>query len=260
MASALLLGAGAAHATPRPLPYSYPVQTLPAKALELEQIVDGTPVRVPREDAADSKAVTSVRWRLETEFEYGVTDWLEVAWYLTFEQGGSASTPFLRFQGVKQRARAAFAGRGEWPVDVGVYLEVAEFHDEVEIEQKILLGKRLGRFDLIANLWVEQEYYFQEDAWKFVYNPTVGAALELSPNFSAGLEYWVRGRFDEEESASTDIPSSARHYLGPTFMAQRGEYFLSLAAYARLDRFGKSQALDDAYGNVWFRAMLGIGL
>jgi hypothetical protein len=247
-------------ATPRPLPFTYPTQTLPAGALELEQYVDSTPVRVARENAADTTAVTSLRWKLETELEYGISDQVEAGFYFVFEQGPSATTPFLRFQGVKQRVRLQLAERGEWPVDLGLYVEVAEFHNEVEFEQKILLGKRFGRLDLNANLWVEQEYYFQDDAWKFVYNPTLGAAFELSPHLSVGLEYWARGRFDDDGAAAPDTPSGARHYLGPTVMGQAGEYFLSLGAYARLDRWGKSQVIDDAWGKVWVRALLGIGL
>ena len=258
---ALLLTSGSARATPRPLPFSYPPQVLPAESFEGEQIIDTTPVRVAREDPSDTKAVTSLRWHLETEFEYGLTDWLELSWYLAFDQSASAQSPFLQFQGVKQRARAQLADRGEWPIDLGVYVEIAEFHDEVEFEQKLLLGKRLGRLDLIANLWGEQEYYFQEGDWKFVYNPTAGVTYELSPHFNVGVEYWARGRFDAEATnGRADSAADARHYLGPTFLAQRGEYFLSVGAYARLDRLGKSQRLEDPWGNIWVRAMLGIGL
>jgi hypothetical protein len=253
--------AGVASATPRPLPFTYSPQTLPAGALELEQYVDATPVRVARENAADTTAVTSLRFRLESELEYGLTDSVEVAWYFVFEQAASPGVPALRFQGVKQRVRFQLAERGEWPVDLGVYLEVAEFHNEVEFEEKVLLGKRFGRFDLNANLWVEQEYYFQENAWKFVYNPSIGVAFEASPHFSVGLEYWARGRFDRGSGAeAAESPSRTRHYLGPTLMGQAGEYFLSLGAYARMDRLSKAQPVDDGWGKLWFRALLGIGL
>lgn len=264
-ASALALGAAAllssasARATPRALPFTYPPQTLPAGALELEQYVDTTPVRVAREDTADTKAVTSLRWDMQTEFEYGLTDYVELAWYFVYQQGASAQAPALTFRGVKQRVRFNLADRGVWPVDVGGYLEVAEYHNELEFEEKLLLGKRFGRLDVLANLWIEQEYYFQEDSWKLVYNPTVGASYELSPNFNAGLEYWARGRFDEG-AAADETPSGARHYLGPALMAQRGEHFLTVGAYARLDRFGETQRIDDAWGNVWVRVLLGIGL
>lgn len=248
-----------AWATPRALPFTYPPQTVPSGALELEQYVDTTPVRVAREDASDTKAVTSLRWDLQTEIEYGLTDYVELAWYFVYQQGASARAPALTFRGIKQRVRFNLADRGTWPVDVGGYLEVAEYHDEIEFEQKVLLGKRFGRLDVLSNLWIEQEYYFQDDSWKLIYNPTLGASYELSPNFNAGVEYWVRGRFDSGEAAD-DTPSGARHYLGPAFMLQRGEHFVTLGAYARLDTLGQSQQVDDAWGNVWVRVLLGIGL
>jgi hypothetical protein len=141
----------------------------------------------------------------------------------------------------------------------------------VELEQKLLLSRRFGYLTAVANLWVEQEYYFQDQAWKLIYNPTLGAVYEFSPNFMLGLEYWARGRFDEDttEQASgaglspgddgTASPSGARHYLGPTFLLQSGEAWWSTGVYARLDHFSEDAVADDPYGKVWIRTMVGLG-
>ena len=267
---ALALVTARAVATPRPLPFTYPAQTLPEGSLEVEQYLDWVPVRVAREDADGTRAVTSFRSVLQTELEYGFTDRLEGAFYFTFRQNASASSPVLTFQGVKQRLRYELSERGVWPIDVGLYGEIAEFHNELEFEEKILLSRRLGAFSAACNLWVEQEYYFQIPEWRFLYNPTVGATYDLSPNFVVGLEYWVRGRFDDDDAPATaapgsvapasDIPSGARHYLGPTFMAQAAEVFFTLGAYARLDHLGDSAVVGDQYGKFWFRALIGVDL
>jgi hypothetical protein len=267
-AAAFALSVGAlapsAHATPRPLPFSYPAETLPAGVLELEQYADLIPVRVAREGAASTDAVTSLRSVLATELEYGISDRLELGLYFAFRQNASATSPYFQFQGIKQRLRYRISDPATWPIELGVYGEVAEFHDEIELEQKILISKRWGRFGVASNLWIEQEYYFQLQQWRFIYNPTLGTWFEVSPAFSVGLEYWVRGRFDDPEPTATAVPELAadvaRHYLGPTLMLQAGERFTSFGAYARLDHFGDDAVVGDQYGKLWFRWLIGIHL
>ena len=118
----------------------------------------------------------------------------------------------------------------------------------------------MGALELVANLWVEQEYVFADHEWKHFYNPTPGATYELTPGVALGLEYWARGRFDEvEEDGDADDPAGAtKHYLGPTVMLSTGEYGLSLGAYVRLT--GDDGAIGDPFGRVWVRLILGIGL
>jgi hypothetical protein len=263
---AAALPAPSALANPHPLPYSYPYQTLPQGKIEVEEIVDLVPMQVSREKVDGTRdAVTALRYQLQTELELGITDRLELGLYFAFRQGATADTPALRFEGMKQRLRYRFAEEGDLPLDIGVCLEVAEFYNEVELEQKLLLSRRFGYLTAVANLWVEQEYYFQDQEWKLIYNPTAGAVYEFSPNFMLGLEYWARGRFDEPEAdeasgdAAADSPSGARHYLGPTFLLQSGEAWWSTGVYARLDHFSEDAVADDPYGKVWIRTMVGLG-
>lgn len=260
---AVLISSSAA-ANPHPLPYSYPYQTLPQGKVEVEEIADMVPVRVAREQPDGTRdAVTALRSQLQTELEIGVHDRLELALYFSFHQSATADTPAMRFDGLKQRLRYRFAEEGDLPVDLGVYLEVAEFYDEVELEEKLLLSRRFGYLTTVCNLWVEQEYYFQTQEWKLIYNPTLGATYELSPNLMLGLEYWARGRFNQASAAAgqanSDSPSGARHYLGPTVLLQSGEAWWSTGVYARLDHFGEAAVAEDPYGKVWIRTMVGLG-
>jgi len=257
-----------AAANPRPLPFTYPYVTLPEGSLEVEQYVDLIPVRVARELADGTlEGVTSLRAQLTTELEYAVTDRLEVGLYFAFRQGASADTPFLRFQGLKQRARYRFAEVGEWPVDVGVYFEIAEFHDELEFEEKILLSRNFGAVTMVANLWVEQEYYFQTGETKHIYNPTIGGSYDVLPRLQIGAEYWARGRFDstatmtnEMMTDTNDSPTRTAHYAGPTVLVQAEKAWLSVGAYARLDTLGDAPIVNDPYGKLWVRAIVGIDL
>lgn len=251
-----------AAANPHPLPFSYPYQTLPKGRIEVEQVVDLVPMRVAREKADGTRdAVTALRSRLQTELEIGVRDRLELGLYFSFQQSATADTPAMRFDGLKQRLRYRFAEEGDLPVDLGVYVEVAEFFNEIEFEQKLLLSRRFGYLTLVSNLWVEQEYYFQTEEWKLIYNPTLGGTFEFSPNLMLGLEYWARGRFNKAAAAesNSDTPVAARHYLGPTLLLQSGEAWWSTGVYARLDNFAEAARAEDPYGKVWVRTMVGLG-
>ncbi len=90
LAVAALAASSPARATPRPLPFTYPAETLPEGVLEAEQYADLVPVRVAREDAAGTQAVTSIRSVLQTELEYCITDRLELGFYFAFRQNASA--------------------------------------------------------------------------------------------------------------------------------------------------------------------------
>ncbi len=256
-----------AHANPHPLPFSYPYQTLPKDKLEVEEIVDLVPIRVARERLdGTQEGVIALRSRLQTELEFGLSDRLELGLYFSFRQAASADTPALRFDGLKQRLRYRFAEAGDLPLDVGLYLEVAEFYDEIEIEEKLLLSRRFGYMTAVVNLWVEQEYYFQTQETKHIYNPTAGVSYEFSPRLMLGLEYWARGRFDEPKPSSvaaladaTDSHPGARHYLGPTLLLQSGEAWWATGVYARLDHLGEAAIADDPYGKGWVRSTVGLG-
>jgi hypothetical protein len=129
----------------------------------------------------------------------------------------------------------------------------------------LILARRFGPLSLHANLWVEQEYYFQEEEWRILYNPTAGVAYQVVPSFFVGLEYWARGRFDEApagaEGEGDSAPSSGpHHYGGPTLMVQSEQGFASLGTYLRWDDLGQSAQPDDPWGKVWVRVLFGVDL
>jgi len=256
-----LFVASDALATPKPLPFSYFANVKQLGDFEFEAITDFSPVRVARETENGTDAVTGVRFDLTTELEYGLGHGLELGWYFTFFQAGAPGVGVMSFQGMKQRIRWALAEPNEWPIDVGLYFEIAEKNNEFELEQKILLSKRVGAWRFLVNLWVEQEYYFQDADWKFIYHPTVGFTYDLSPNVTLGLEYWAQGRFDDAGPAdATDILRGTVHYLGPTVMLSSANPWLSLGVYVRLDSLGEDAIVGDAFGQIWFRTIVAFDL
>jgi hypothetical protein len=260
VAAALTLSSRA-HANPRPLPFTYPYETLPEGSAEIEQYVDATWVRTPSDPAA-TDTTFAPNYLLQTELEYGITDHLEMGAYVVFsQQPNAAADPTLTFEGVKYRLRYRFAEEGEWPVDTAVYLEGAAFHDEYEIEGKVILGKRIGKLKLMANAWVEEEWERGKDA-AFIINPTIGATYQLDPKLFLGIEYWARGQVSPP-SGLDDVDAfnaKVHHFLGPAVSMMFGKVWLSVGVYARLDELSRSSMVGDQYGKIWVRSVLGLDL
>jgi hypothetical protein len=244
-----------ARANPRPLPYTYIYETLPAGEAEVELYADLVPLRLL--DAAGTPT-----WYLasqfQTEIEYGLTDRLELGLYLDLAPT-DPSFPNLPSMpegtGVKQRLRYRFADAGQWPVDVAVYGELVELQREIEIEGKIILQRRAGPFRFAANAWVEREYYFS-GAREWVLNPAAGVVFEKWATVQPGIEYWMHGEFEGGELDSD-------HFLGPTCILQFGKIWWSTGAYVHLNKIHAPTPVagvtgDPLDGPIWLRTIVGI--
>ncbi len=247
MMSTFLALALVAH--PRPFPFTYIYPTMPEGGLELEQYVDIVPVRITEEKPDGTlEGPIRPRFALQTELELGITDKLELGFYLVANQSGEGS---FVFDGLKQRLKYRLFEQGEMPLDIALYGEIAEKIDELELEEKIILSRRFGPVIVAANIWFEEEYAYGGE-WELLYNPTAGVSFELIPEISLGLEGWVRGAAGDE--------SFTHGFLGPVLLAQKGEYWLSLGGYVKLDGLGDTLLPGEAFGPVYVRVIAGIGL
>ena len=269
---AAVLSPAVAFADPHPLPYSYPYATLPAGSSEIEQYVDMTPVQ--GQNVQTGSGLTVPRSVLVTEVEYGITDRLEFGWYFQFSNnpasgagsGTTAGDVPLHFDGLKQRLRYRFADAGVWPVNVAVYGEVAELSNELELEGKVILDRRFGRWLAIANLWGEREFYYSGRR-EWVANPTGGVSFDVTPAFHVGVEYWMHGEFGGAVVADPTVMTpvqnfntAVHHYVGPAFLLQAKQAWVAIAPYVRLDDWARTGQQGDLYGRFWIRTIIGINL
>ena len=85
------------------LPFTYPSESLPNGASEMEQYFDLTPTHFY--DSQGSK-VWTVKSVITTEYEYGISNKLELGLYLELSNDpstqGLSSTPPMTFDGIKQ--------------------------------------------------------------------------------------------------------------------------------------------------------------
>jgi hypothetical protein len=260
-----------AAANPRPLPYTYPSESLPGGSLEIEQYVDLTPVPAVAASGTVSNAsglTTLIESTLTTEVEYGITSALELGLYFQLSDNpgtatGESQTVPIGFDGVKQRLRYRLARPGEWPIDVALYGEIAELQNEIELEAKLNLQRRFGPVRLMVNLWAEREFYFT-GRQEWVLNPTGGVAWEVFPWLSLGVEYWMHAELGGGASTAVNTFSAfneaPHHYLGPAIMLQFHKLWWSVAPYARLDEWSRAPQQGDQYGRLWVRTVLGLDL
>jgi hypothetical protein len=261
---ALVLYTGVASANPRPLPFTYQHEQLAAGATEIEQFVDLTPVRAT--DALSGDPAWYGLTQFQTEIEHGITDRLELGLYLTIAPGppqSLADVPRpMEGNGMKQRLRYQLAPTGQWPLDVSLYGEISETDHEIEFEAKVILQRRIGIARIIANAMAEQELYYdgQRD---FVIRPTAGVTFEASPSVQPGIEWWMSAEFHENSENSAlgtrEFPGP-HQYLGPALLLQFGNVWWTTGIYARLSDTGHTLVPGEAFGNLWVRSVVGVGL
>ena len=259
-----LFATSTAYANPRALPFTYTTDTLPAGQAELEQTVDLVPLR------ADNAASGARTWYLasafQTELEIGLCDRLELALYFTMAPAIANLTNTAQLpdaNGIKQRIRYIFAPQGEWPVDVGVYGELAENDHEFEFEGKLLLQRRFDKLRVAANLWAEYELEFDSDHIErdVVLHPTLGATYEINPRFHLGVDSWMRGEYPQTSSPTVrTFGLGPEYYVGPSVMMGFKKVWWTVAAYVRVSDVKHELQEGEAYGPVWFRTMVGYDL
>lgn len=265
-----LLSPRTALANPRPLPFTYPWETLSQGEAEIEQYVDVVPLRVLEGGAGSTKTVVEPRFELQTEVEYGVTDRLELGLYLVAKNApeeAGAGAPLV-FDGLKQRLRYRIGKEGQLPVDTSVYFEVAEMRDELELEEKLNLQKRFGRLKIDANLWVEQSFERGGNV-ELLVRPTAGFTYQITPNLFAGAEYWMKASVPlheapgtEQDASAPDSPAAfnekAHHFAGPALAFVWDKVWWSTGAYARLDEIGRAPLPGDKVGHFYVRTVIGL--
>jgi len=216
---AWLLVPSLAAANPRPLPFTYTTDTLPEGAVEIEQYADLQPLRASNPDAPD-KHLSYLASAFQTEIEIGLLPRLELGLYFTIvPDPGAGYLDAGEFPGIgsglKQRLRYVFADLGEWPIDVGLYGELTEKTNEVEIEGKLLLQRRFDRVRVAANLSAEYEFSLENTrAW--VLNPSAGITYEIDPSLSLGLDSWLRRDYAGD---ATGFNAKTQIYCAPATRA-----------------------------------------
>jgi hypothetical protein len=219
LASVLLAVPAVSRADRRYYGETYNAVTAPKGAVDLE-------LWTTRHEPPSGASGAPGLWRHQLEIETGVTDRWDVALYGVARQI-DGDDPEL--EAAKVETRYALAAPGTWLVDPVLYLEVQQsFVDEkpLSIEEKVIVGKDLGRLNVSLNLGAEQE--FEDGEVKPEWEYALGASWEVVPALRLGAEAF--GVVEEEEIAPGQEELEALLWAGPTASIAFGRAWLVLAA------------------------------
>ena len=171
-----------ADAGSRRFTYSYETTTMAAGAMELESWVTWKTNKASDPDFE--------RFDIRHEFEYGVTDRLQLALYFADWRHEKSSTESgkTEFRDVAIEAIYNLTDPNTTPFGSAIYGEIKGSDDFIELEAKLLLQKNLGSWMLVYNIGGEivwEDDYQNDEAELF---QTAGVSYQISPSWSVGAE------------------------------------------------------------------------
>jgi hypothetical protein len=194
-----------------------------------------------------------------TEFEYGVTDDLQVSLYGNVEwERVRPHTPLApaeteREFNVSGEAIYRFLNVYFDPVGFAVYLEPSYGANSRELEAKILLQKNFFNDDLRIAFNANFENRWERDAGTWhrasAIEMRLGAAYNITPEWSLCAEFSNENEFDG--LAGAGHPVSNLYYVGPTISYKGLPLTISFGAQAQLpwasDHTHAPGAIRDGY-------------
>ena len=182
MSTALAILPNPAQAGSRHFTYSYETTTMAAGALELESSVTWKTNQASEPDLE--------RFDIRHEFEYGVTDRLQLAIYFadwkyedTSADGGKA-----KFNDVAVEVIYNLTDPNTTAFGSALYGEIKGSDDFVELEAKLLLQKNIGQWMFVYNVGGEiawEDDYGNDEAELI---QSAGVSYQINPCWSVGAE------------------------------------------------------------------------
>jgi hypothetical protein len=243
-----------ATATDRLFTYTYEPETMPQGGFEFEQ---WTTLRAIRNDAVGQDRYS--RWDLRQEFEYGVTDYYTLSFYLNekgeyFRDPASGDkTDEFDFDSVSIENKWMVLNPAEHPVGLTLYLEPRIADDEFELEEKIILGQRFGAnkdWKWALNIthateWKDAEEEGEEDETEGELEFSFGLAKELDNHWSLGIEFRNHNELPEYEEWENTV-----FYLGPVLSFHSEKWWAAVTVMGQV--YGKNYQDTDPDGEPDF--------
>lgn len=203
------------------------------------------------------------------EFEKGISDKLQTAFYMNASHVGVGSY-FIDSTGIVRDTLGAintaseFSFSNEWKykfsdpvantIGSALYGELTLAPEEIELEAKIILDKKINKHLFAMNLVGEWEYELEND------NGEVELEMEampvevdfaymysFKPNFGLGVEAMYSSEFEKEHGGGMEIEKSAL-FAGPTLFWSGERTFLILNVFPQVANMhkedGNNESLD----------------
>lgn len=208
--------ANSAEAGSRRFTYSYETTTMSKGAMELESWVTWKTDKASDPDFE--------RFDIRHEFEYGVTDRLQLAFYFAdwrYEENATESGK-TEFRDIAVEAIYNLTDPNTTPFGSAVYGEIKGSDDFIELESKFLLQKNLGQWMFVYNVGgeIKWENDYQDDEAELF--QSAGVSYQINPAWSTGLEV-----VHEIAVPDVDTIGDSAVYLGPNASWRHGNFFVT---------------------------------
>ncbi len=227
LAAAMLIATAAdptALAGERRFTFVYEATTLPAGSVEYEQWITW---KTDKDVDPDFDRID-----LRHELEFGLTDRLQVALYLSdwrYQDGDSVGN------GAEWRDAAVeviynLTDPVTEPVGLALYGEMKLGDELVEIEGKLIAQKDIGKWVLAWNGTIEAEWEgpsLDEDKGKF--EQTLGGSYQFSPKLLGGFELLHEIEYEDWSDWGDHVL-----YLGPNFSYRTGQWWTTITALTQV--------------------------
>jgi hypothetical protein len=224
---AALILANPAEAGSRRFTYSYETTTMPKGAMELESWVTW---KTDKESDPDFE-----RFDIRNEFEYGLTDRLQLAYYfadLRYEESATESGK-TEFYDVAFEAIYNLTDPNTTPFGSAIYGEIKGSDDFIELEGKFLLQKNIGQWMMVYNIGgeIEWEDDYQNDEAELM--QSAGIAYQIDTSWSVGAEIL-------HEIAVPDVESigDSAVYLGPNVSWRNQQFSVAVTSLWQVTSLG----------------------
>ncbi|MBS1491952.1 MAG: hypothetical protein JST55_00495 [Bacteroidetes bacterium] len=226
----------------RPFPYTYTTDVLKKNMRDFELHNN---FRVGRENFFS---------RIDTRFEYevGVTDKLQTAFYVNFKNETKENSLLntydteFEFEGISSEWIYQVSNKYTNFMGFAPYVELTLNTREVELETKLLFDKKLGRdFTLALNLNAEYEWGFnplpEKTEKELALEVFLGGSYQASKNFSFGFEAANLNYLPDGKG----LESSAL-FLGPNICYRADNWFVTATWLHQLPALKKSENMPDS--------------
>ncbi len=233
MVVAMVAITGQAEANERYFTYTYEPETMPQGAMEFEQWVTlraGRNAKVGKEDFN--------KWQLREELEYGVTDNYTAALYLntaatSFRTPSGSDSAEFEFEGVSLENRYMVLNPAEHPVGLALYFEPRYSGQEAELEEKLILGQRVGDWKWAFNVVHATEWTSNLHGLAGEFELDFGLTRALTSHLSAGIE--VRNHNELPEYHTWEHTA---FFVGPVLTYRQERWWLTLTVMPQV--FGRN--------------------
>ncbi|HLP41883.1 MAG TPA: DUF6662 family protein [Fibrobacteria bacterium] len=182
------------------------------------------------------------------EFETGITERLQTAFYLNWkntstEANGEVASEFA-WGGISNEWKWKLMDPVADAFGFALYGEVGYNTDELELEAKTLFDKRLGKVLLAANLVGEAEFEQEPkelEIEEYVFEVDLGAAYQVSPRFSVGLELRNHNEFAKEAGTEEFEYEHSALFLGPNLSYATESWWVSFSVLPQLPALMKNE-------------------